>query len=58
MPFVGFIDLIGELDGKRTVVDFKTSASSYEEHEALLSDQLTAYQLAEPEVEQVARCAC
>lgn len=55
-PFVGVIDLIAEMDGKRTVIDFKTSASSYAEHEVKLSDQLTAYQLAEPEAERMALC--
>ena len=54
LPFIGFIDLIGDVDGKSTVADFKTSASAYEKHEAALSDQLTAYRLAEPDVEQVA----
>ena len=56
LPFVGFIDLIADLDGKHTVVDFKTSASAYGEHEVHMSDQLTAYQLAEPEAEQSALC--
>src|SRR5438034_537436 len=56
LPFVGVIDLIADVDGKRTVVDFKTANASYQEHEAVLSDQLTAYQLAEPEVEQTALC--
>lgn len=55
-PFVGVIDLIAEIDGKRTVIDFKTAASSYAEHEVKLSDQLTAYQLAEPEAERMALC--
>jgi RecB family exonuclease len=55
-PFVGVIDLVTEFDRKKTVIDFKTSGSSYAEHEAKLSDQLTAYQLAEPEAEQMALC--
>lgn len=55
-PFIGVIDLVAELDSKKTVVDFKTSGSSYAEHEAQLSDQLTAYQLAEPDAEQMALC--
>ncbi len=55
-PMIGFIDLIAEVDGKNTVLDFKTSASSYEEHEVALSDQLTAYQLAEPGAEQTGLC--
>src|SRR5262249_54229100 len=54
LPFIGIIDLVAEVEGKNTVADFKTSASDYEEHEAPLSDQLTAYQLAAPEAEQVA----
>jgi putative RecB family exonuclease len=57
LPFIGVIDLFAEVDGKRTLVDFKTSGSAYEDHEVILSDQLTAYQLAEPDVEQVALCA-
>lgn len=56
VPFVGVIDLMADLDKKRTVVDFKTSGTSYEEHEVVLSDQLTAYQLAAPEAEQAALC--
>src|SRR5437764_13086347 len=35
-----------------SVIDFKTSGSSYADHEAKLSDQLTAYQIAEPEAER------
>ena len=54
LPFIGIIDLIAEVDSKNTVADFKTAASDYEEHEAPLSDQLTAYKLARPEAEQVA----
>jgi RecB family exonuclease len=56
LPFVGVIDLIADLKGKRTVVDFKTSGSSYANHETALSDQLTAYQLAEPDASQAALC--
>ncbi len=56
LPFVGVIDLVADLDGKRTVVDFKTAASGYQEHEVILSDHLTAYQLAEPQAEQAALC--
>jgi PD-(D/E)XK nuclease superfamily len=55
-PFVGVIDLVAHVNGKKTVTDFKTSASSYAEHEVKLSDQLTAYQLAEPDAEQMALC--
>src|SRR5262249_16500444 len=53
LPFIGIIDLVAEVEDKNTVADFKTAASDYEDHEAPLSDQLTAYQLAEPEAEQV-----
>lgn len=56
LPFVGVIDLFAEVDTKNTVVDFKTSGSAYQDHEAILSDQLTAYQLAEPQAEQAALC--
>jgi len=56
LPFVGVIDLVADLDGKRTVIDFKTANAAYQEHEAVLSDQLTAYQLAEPDAEQTALC--
>jgi hypothetical protein len=38
------------------MLDFKMSASSYEEHEVALSDQLTAYQIAEPGAEQTGLC--
>ncbi len=54
LPFVGVIDLVAEVDGKATVVDFKTASTAYEDHEVALADQLTAYSLAEPEVERVA----
>ena len=54
LPFIGVIDLVAEVDGKSTVVDFKTGGSSLDGHEAAMSDQLTAYKLAEPEAEQVA----
>ena len=53
---VGVIDLVAELDDVRTVIDFKTAASAYQDHDVQLSDQLTAYQLAEPDAEQVAFC--
>ena len=56
LPLVGVVDLVAGLDGLHTVVDFKTAASAYGDHEATLSDQLTAYRLAEPEVEQLALC--
>jgi hypothetical protein len=56
VPFVGVVDLVADRDGKRTVIDFKTAASAYDAHEGALSDQLTAYQLPEPEAEQTALC--
>jgi CRISPR/Cas system-associated exonuclease Cas4 (RecB family) len=56
LSFVGVVDLVAELAGKTTVVDFKTAASAYPEYEAAMNDQLTAYQLAEPEAEQSALC--
>jgi hypothetical protein len=56
LPLVGIIDLVAQLDGVRTVIDFKTAAAAYQRHEVALSDQLTAYQLAEPDADQVALC--
>jgi len=56
VPLVGVVDLVADFEGKRTVVDFKTAASAYPDFEAPLSDQLSAYQLAEPEAEQAALC--
>jgi hypothetical protein len=56
LPLVGIIDLVAEVDGKPTVVDFKTSASVYQPYEVMLSDQLTAYQFAVPGAEQAALC--
>ncbi len=56
LPFVGIVDLVADVDGGKTVVDFKTSASGYEDYEVVLSDQLTAYWLADPEAQKVALC--
>jgi putative RecB family exonuclease len=56
LPFVAIIDLVAEMDGKRTLVEFKTAISDFEHFEVALLDQLTAYKLAEPEVEQIAIC--
>ncbi len=56
VPVVGIIDLVADVDGKRTVIDFKTSGSTYASHEVQMSDQLTAYQLAEPSAERAALC--
>lgn len=56
LPFIGFIDLMAKLDGLETVIDFKTSATSYAGYEATMSDQLTAYQLAVPEAQRLGLC--
>ena len=56
LPFVGIADLVARVNGLKTVVDFKTSGSDYEDHEVILSDQLTAYWLADPEAQKVALC--
>jgi CRISPR/Cas system-associated exonuclease Cas4 (RecB family) len=56
LAFIGIIDLVAEIDGRQTVVEFKTAAADYEEHEVALMDQLSAYQLAEPEAEQLTVC--
>jgi RecB family exonuclease len=56
LPFVGVADLVAQVNGQKTVVDFKTANSDYEDHEVILSDQLTAYWLADPEVQKVALC--
>jgi CRISPR/Cas system-associated exonuclease Cas4 (RecB family) len=55
-PFVGIVDLLSEVDGQTTIVDFKTANADYEEHTVALSDQLTAYFLGEPEARKVALC--
>lgn len=54
LPLVGVIDLVGDVDGRETIVDFKTAAKSYGPVDIELSDQLTTYELAEPAVEQLA----
>ena len=56
LPFIGAVDLIAQVDGQTTIIDFKTAASDYDEHEAALSDQLTAYWLADPTADRVAYC--
>lgn len=56
LPFIGIIDLVARLDEDRSVIDFKTSGSAYQPHEVALSDQLTAYHLAEPTADQLALC--
>jgi hypothetical protein len=44
------------LHGTKTLVEFKTAVNDGGEHDVLLSDQLTAYRLAEPDVERPAIC--
>jgi CRISPR/Cas system-associated exonuclease Cas4 (RecB family) len=56
LPFIGIVDLIAQVNGQATIIDFKTAASAYEEHEVTLSDQLTAYWLADPSADRVAYC--
>lgn len=56
VPFIGVIDLIARRGDKLAVTDFKTSSGSYAEHEVALSDQLTAYSLAEPEAVEASLC--
>jgi ATP-dependent helicase/DNAse subunit B len=55
-PFVGIIDLLAMMDGKRTIIDFKSAAASYEDYEVILNDQLTAYLMAESQAQQCAFC--
>lgn len=56
LPFIGAVDLIAQVDDQMTIVDFKTAATDYDDHEAALSDQLTAYWLADPTADRVAYC--
>jgi CRISPR/Cas system-associated exonuclease Cas4 (RecB family) len=56
LPFIGIVDLTAEVEGQTTIVDFKTASTAYEEHEVALSDQLTAYWLADPQAQKVALC--
>ena len=56
LPLIGVIDLVAEVDGQEKVVDFKTSDKSYGPADVLLSDQLTTYQLSEPQVDELAFC--
>ena len=42
------------MQGENTVADFKTVGSAPDGHEAHMSDQLTAYKLAKPQVERSA----
>jgi hypothetical protein len=56
LPLVGVIDLVAEVDHRDKVVDFKTADKSYSPVDVVLSDQLTTYQLTEPQVEDLALC--
>ena len=56
LPFIGIVDLLAAVEGRTTIVDFKTAAADYGDYEVFLSDQLTAYWLADPEAERVALC--
>jgi putative RecB family exonuclease len=56
LPFIGIIDLVTEKDGITSVVDFKTAGSAYAGHEVMMSDQLSAYQLAVPNAEKLELC--
>ncbi len=56
VPLIGVVDLVADVNGEPTVVDFKTSGSRYDDHEIALSDQLTAYALAQPAARQSAYC--
>jgi putative RecB family exonuclease len=56
VPFVSIIDLVAILEGKRSLIEFKTAAADYEDYEIALHDQLTAYKLSQPDVEQIAVC--
>jgi hypothetical protein len=44
------------VESKKTVVDFKTAGSAPDDHDAAMSEQLTAYKLAVPEAEGLALC--
>ena len=56
LPLVGVIDLVAEVDETEKVIDFKTSDKSYGPADVVLSDQLTTYQLSEPQVDELALC--
>lgn len=57
LPIVGVIDLVAEIDDLEKIVDFKTADKSYGVVDVELSDQLTAYFMAEPAAEELAFCA-
>jgi len=54
LPIVGIIDLVAAVDDRDTIVDFKTADKNYTQADIVLSDQLTTYQLAEPDIEELA----
>jgi PD-(D/E)XK nuclease superfamily len=56
LPLVGVIDLVAKIDDRDKVVDFKTADKSYGPVDVVLSDQLTTYQLTEPQIEELALC--
>jgi PD-(D/E)XK nuclease superfamily len=56
LPFVTILDLVAEVNRKKTLVEFKTAAADFERFEVELMDQATAYHLADPEIEQVGVC--
>ena len=39
LPFIGVIDLVAGVRGKRAVINFKTSQTKYAPHEVVLADQ-------------------
>ena len=56
-PLMGYVDAVVDwrgTPGARTLVEFKTSARAWQSHQFILSDQLAAYGLAFPELEQQA----
>ena len=57
LPIVGVIDLVAEIDDREKIVDFKTADKTYGPVDVELSDQLTAYELAEPDAQELALCA-
>ena len=60
-PLIGYVDAVVDWRGDagvetpgKTLVEFKTSARVWQSHQFVLSDQLAAYGLAFPEIEQQA----
>jgi len=56
LPLIGVIDLVAEVDETTKVIDFKTADKSYGPADVVLSDQLTTYQLSEPQTDELALC--